>query len=49
VDATAAAKWAWLHHRTEMEEFLKTLAAQAVRAGNHSIPGFEVIEEGKVA
>lgn len=49
VDATAAAKWAWAHHRAEMEEFLKTLAAQAVRAGNHSIPGFEVIEEGKVA
>lgn len=48
VDATAAAKWAWVHHRAEMEEFLKTLAAQAVRAGNHSIPGFEVIEEGKV-
>lgn len=49
VNATEAARWAWANKRHDMEAYLLDLAAQEVRAGARSVPGFDVVEEKGVA
>lgn len=47
-DGTAAARWAWAERRADMEEFITGLAQQAVNAGRHTIPGFDVQADTRV-
>lgn len=43
-DAREAARHYWVERRDEMEAFLLDLARRDVRAGKHTIPGFEIQE-----
>lgn len=46
-DGVAAARHYWTYARTDMQDFLLSLAERDVRAGKREIPGFNIIEERK--
>jgi hypothetical protein len=43
-DPVEAARWAWLRHRSECEEFFLSLAKRDVREGHKVIAGFDIFE-----
>lgn len=48
-DYTAFARYVWLHHRADMQEWLDGFAKQIIDRGNHSIDGVTVTEDRRVA
>lgn len=44
-DKREAAAWVWVDRNDELMAFIQDLADKAVRAGIHTIPGFEVLED----